>query len=174
MRTLTRILIAAIVLPALVLTAAACDDAETVQDDTATQASIAELSARVQRNEMITATLTLATLPLHDIDEAIAAGEVPSNVIPTMRTVIRMANLTNWSDDLQTDATAVHDNAEALIAALESDDLDAAKEHATAVHEGAHDFTANAWDALAPATGGEGHPAETPVASQTPEAEATP
>jgi len=187
LRIWTRTLVAAIALPALVLTAAACsDDDNTAQsENTAAQASIDDLSARVQQNEMITATLALAGLPLHDIDESIAGGDVPSNAIPAMRTVIRMIGLTNWSSDLQPDATAIHDSAAALIVALESGDMDAAKEHAAAVHEGAHDFTVAAWDALAPGTGADEHGDGTPAAEgtvpaaddhddETPEAEATP
>jgi hypothetical protein len=160
---LTRTLIAGIVLPALLLTAAACDDDDTAQDEnTATQATVADLAARVQRNEMISATLALGGLPLHDIDESIAAGDVPSNAIPTMRTVIRFTSLTDWTSDLQPDATAIHDSAAALIEALESGDADAAKEHSAAVHEGTHDFTVAAWDVLDPGAG------------EAPEAEATP
>ncbi len=187
MRTLTRTIFAAVALSALVLTSAACsnDDDTALGGDAASQASIDDLSARVQRNEMITATLTLAGLPLHDIDESIADGDVPSNAIPAMRTVIRMISLTNWSSDLQPDATAIHDSAEALIEALESGDSDAAKAHATAAHEGVHDFTVAAWDALAPDAGADEHGDETPAAEgtipaaddhddETPEAEATP
>jgi hypothetical protein len=165
------IMVAAIAVPALVLGAVACsDDDNTAEGESSASAQdVDAINTRIQRNEMITALLGIATLPLHDIDETISAGEeIPSNAIPTMRTVIRLTSLTNWASDLQAAADEIHEDAEAFIAAAESDDHGALAEQATAVHDGWHDFSAEAWEAIAPGTGEEHSDSETPHTEETP------
>jgi hypothetical protein len=82
-----------------------------------------------------------------------------------MRTLIRLISLTNWDSDLQSQADEVRESAESFIAAAEADDHGAAAEAATAVHEGWHEFSEDAWDVVAPGTGGE---SEAPAGDETP------
>ena len=144
-------LIATLAIPALVVGAVACDD-EADSESSASQESIDQTNARVQRNEMLWANLELQGLPLHDLDEAIndPSVEVPTDAIPTMRTVVRVISVTNWDETLRADAEQIGDDALAVIEALEADDREAAGEHITAVHEGYHDFNGKAWEHLAP------------------------
>jgi len=103
------------------------------------------------------------------IDETIAAGEeIPNNAIPSMRTVIRLITITEWDSDLQADADAIKESAEAFITAAEADDHGAVAEAATAVHDGWHDFSEGAWEVIAPGTGGGDHDdgEETPHADE--------
>ena len=68
-------LIAAVAIPALMLGAVACND-DADSESSASQESIDETNARVQRNEMLWANLALQQQPLHDFDElGYAAGQ---------------------------------------------------------------------------------------------------
>ncbi len=195
MRIFTRTIIAAIALPALVLAAAACDDGN---DDTAPKesaalqasiaalrADIAESSARVQRNEMLQALVTIDGLRLHEIDETLneADGAIDPTFVPRTRLFVRMQSLTNWPDELAAEGQDVIADAVELLKALEDGDAQAAKGPATAVHEGSHEFNEQAWnivmEGLPAAAGGpevdeEEEGSETPEAGETPEPEATP
>ena len=162
-------LIAAVAIPALMLGAVACND-DADSESSASQESIDETNTRVQRNEMLWANLALQQQPLHDIDETLndPTAEVPFNAIPTMRTVARVIFVTNWDSELKADADQIREDALAVIEALEADDREAAAEHATAVHDGQHDFNGKAWEHLAP--GGapaEEHDDSTPAAGAT-------
>jgi hypothetical protein len=148
---------AAIALPAFILAAAACGGDDGAESSSSASAQdVDTINARLSRNEMASAALFLDTLGLHDIDETIAAGEeIPFNAIPAMRKVIRLVNLTEWDSELQADADALKEHAEAFITAAEADDHGALAEEASAVHDGAHDFVEAIWDVVAPGTGGE-------------------
>lgn len=167
------ITLAAIAVPTLLFGAIACSDGNKAESDsTASAQNVDEINARIQRNEMITALLGIAALPLHDIDETIAAGdELPGNAIPSMRTVIRLTSLTNWDAGLKAAADAIHEDAQAFITAAESDDHAALAEQATAVHDGWHDFSGEAWEVVAPGTGEDHSDSETPQAEETPHEE---
>jgi hypothetical protein len=156
---------------AAIVGAAACggdDDAES--GSSASQQAVDELTVRVQRNEMVTAVLAIGGLPLHDIDEAVQEGPIPSNAVPSMRTLARLTGITEWNSELGAAADQIHADALAFIEAAEADDMEEAKRLSTAVHEGVHQFTTDAWPVLAPGiaeAGGE-HAAETPAAEGTP------
>jgi hypothetical protein len=169
-------LLAALAIPALALGAVACgDDDDAAEGNSSPSAQdIDALTARMQRNEMATALLGIGNLPLHDIDEAIASGEeIPNDAVPSMRTVIRLISITDWAPNLNADADAVKESAEAFISAAEADDHGAVAEHSTAVHDGWHDFAEDAWDIVAPGTGGDDHSAsETPTDEETPHSDA--
>lgn len=180
-------LAAALIAGAVSLSAAACDD-DGGNASGPTQQSIDELAARVQHNEMIVAVLEIEAMPLHEIHRAIGDGEVPSDAIPTMRTLVRLTQITYWSSDLASAAAKLHDDALALIAALEDGDLELGNERAGTVHEGGHQFVTDAWEILAPGTGPGGEHGDgqmendaTPASDDsedgmdmTPEAEMTP
>jgi hypothetical protein len=128
---------------------AACgDDAET--NSSASQAAIDELSARVQRNEMMYAVLTLGTLELHDMDVGLnETGEVEPSYVPNTRTAVRLLALTNWDASVKGDADALHEHAVSLLKALRENDVDTAKTEATALHEGVHQFMDGVWAIVA-------------------------
>lgn len=187
MRIFTRTIIAAIALPALVLTAAACgDENDTAQsENTASQASIDEISARVQRNEILQALVTIDGLRLHEIDETLneADGAIDPTFVPRTRLFVRMQSLTSWPDELAAEGQSVLAAGVELLKALEDGDAEAAKGPATAVHEGSHEFNDQAWnvavEGLPAGAGGpeadeEAEGSETPEAGETPEPEATP
>lgn len=148
-------LAAALIAGAASFGAIACDDENGDGGNASgpTQQSIDELAARVQHNEMIVAVLEIESMPLHEIHLAIGDGKVPPDAIPTMRTVARLTQITYWSSDLATAAAKLHDDALALIAALEDGDLELGNELAGTVHEGGHQFVTDAWEILAPGTG---------------------
>ncbi|HXK32937.1 MAG TPA: hypothetical protein VNM91_02855 [Dehalococcoidia bacterium] len=135
--------------------AAACDD-DAESNDNASQGSVdtvnaqvQELHGDVQRVEMMHALLALSTLGLHDMDEALnGGGAIESSFIPNTRAAWRILALTDWHDDVRADAEAVRDDAAALLEALQADDLEAAKEHASALHDSEHDFSGAVWEML--------------------------
>ena len=149
---------------------------------TASQASVDELSARIQRNEMLFAVVNLSALPLHTIDESLAEGKAESTFVPDARAAVRFLALTNWDSTLRAEAETLRGHAAALLQALDDGDLEAAKGPAHDLHEGYHDFADKIWavvakdlppdaggvaphtdDASTPAGGG-----TTPVAGTTP------
>jgi hypothetical protein len=152
------------------------DDKKAESNSTASAQSVDEINARVQRNEMITALLGIGALPLHDIDETLSGGgELPSDAIPSMRTVVRLTSLTKWDSSLKADADAIKKSATDFITAAESDDHGGAAEAATAVHDEWHDFADKVWDIVAPGTSGsDEHADETPRADETPHGDQTP
>jgi hypothetical protein len=177
------VLVSAVLVATLGLLAAACDDdAETnsnaqQSDVDALETRVDEVSANLQSTEEMYAVLTLGTLELHGMDEGLNdTGTIESSYAPNTRTAVRVLALTDWSDTLQPDATAVHDSAVELLQALEAEDVEAAKTAATELHEGAHEFTDKVWSEIAadlpPDAGGpeeeheEGE--ETPAAGETP------
>jgi hypothetical protein len=177
------VLLATALIGTLGIFAAACDDdAETQNNaqqsdvDRLTQ-SIDELNARVTNDEMMYAILHVNMLGLHDMDEGLQAGTIESSYAPNTRTAVRLLALTDWSDDLQGDADALHGHAVDLLKALEDQDIDAAAAAASELHEGAHQFTDKVWAAVAadlpPDEGGvSAHDDEeeggTPTAGETP------
>jgi hypothetical protein len=157
--------------------AAACTD-EADSESSASQESVEQISARVQRNEMITALLAIGALPLHDMDVAIADGTVESNFIPDTREALRLLALTDWAPALAADADALRRQAADLLAALRDDDVAAAAEPAAALHEGWHQFEGEAWNVVAadlPADEGgpeeDDHGDEEPADGMTPAAD---
>jgi hypothetical protein len=175
MRHFERILFMTLFVPALTLSAAACND----DDDTssASQQSVDELNARMERNEMLFAFTSIGNIPLHDIDEGLNdGGEIEESYTPDVRTFVRIMALTDWNDELKVDAEAVRQTGLELLAALEDADAEAAKPLAAELHESAHDFSeavfAHVAEGLPPEEGGpEEHEEEE---EETPAAEATP
>ncbi|MEX2246451.1 MAG: hypothetical protein WEC75_07165 [Dehalococcoidia bacterium] len=166
MTSRTHVLLLAALVSVLALFAAACDDNEATSSSTPSQQSVDALAARVERNEMLFAVITIGTLPLHNMDEALdAGGPIESNFIPDTREAIRLLALTDWSSDLADEADLVRIHAVDLLAALEDDDVETAAGHAHDLHEGAHDFSAAVWAVLAaslpPDAGGEEEHEET-------------
>lgn len=141
------LLLAAIVPVALLFAVACGDDADS--SDSASQSSIDELSARVQRNEQMAAVLEMNKLGLHDMDESLAAGTIESSFAPNTRTAIRVLALTDWEDDFSEDAGIVQEHAVDLLKALEDEDIAGAARHAKELHELGHDFTDAVWAKLA-------------------------
>lgn len=172
-----RMLVAlAVLVPALAMLAAACSDSADSKNSAA-QANVDRIDARVQRNEMMSAIITLDGLPLHEMDVSLAASTVESAFVPDTRTAIRMLKLTNWVDELKDDADKLHGEAVNLLKALEADNVDAAKAPAHNLHEGAHEFHRAVWAVLArdlPSDAGGPEPTEAAGADETPAAGTTP
>jgi hypothetical protein len=184
-----RALIVAFSAVAVLATATACgDDADS--NSSAQQSDVETIKATIQDNEVLFTIKAVGDLPLHDMDEAINAGTVEDNFLPTARDAVRYLGLTNWPSSLENDAQAVEDAAIALAAALDEGDTEAAKQPATDLHELWHEFEDHAWaeigedlppeagigaahDAGGSETPGaegteESHDEETPVAGETP------
>jgi hypothetical protein len=156
--------------------AAACgDDNNTASSSSnASQASVDDLSARLQQDEMLNALVTIEALKLHEIDDGIQAGKPDERAVPDVRKFVRVMALTNWTADLKEEARKVHDSGVELLKALEDGDVDAAKGPSDEAHEGFHDFADKAWNVvvkdLPPDEGGpEQHQDDaTPAAGATP------
>jgi hypothetical protein len=159
---------------ALVLTAAACgdDDADSTSADSsssAQQGDVDAITARVQRNEVLLALKAIGDLPLHDMDVAINEGEAGSRDLPNARTAVRYLALSDWPAELEGDVATLQEAAAALVRALDEGDIEAAKQPATDLHEGWHDFSNEAWAAVAG-----GLPAEAGIESSHEEESETP
>jgi hypothetical protein len=179
MARFTHVVVAAALLAALAFGAAACDDEDAppaTGSSNASQESIDQLAARVQRNEMLFATIALSKLGLHAMDDALNADApaIDPSYSRNTREAVRLLALTNWDTSVEEDAAAVHDHAVELLAALSEEDIAAAGDAATALHEGEHDLSNDVWAIVAkdlpPDAGGvESHDegAETPAAGET-------
>lgn len=175
-----RFLLLGVAALAVAFFAAACDD-DAESNNNASQGSVDAVNARieelhddVQRVEMMHALLALSKLGLHDMAEGLRGGAIESSYIPNTRAAWRILALTDWHDDVRADAEAVRDDAGALLEALQADDIEAAKEHARALHEGEHDFSGAVWELLESQAGveepggGHGTDSGTPAADGTP------
>jgi hypothetical protein len=155
--------------------AAACgDDNDTAEgDSSASQASIDEVTARVQRNEMLYSTIAISNLGLHGMDEHLNQERtIEGSFVPNTRAAIRLFALTDWDSDLKDDAEALEATAVELLKALQDEDIDAAAAAATELHESEHDFSNEVWAILAadlPADAGGVEAHDAGGASGTPE-----
>ena len=164
------------------IVASACDDDDAATGSSnASQASVDELAARGQQNEMLFALVSVEALKLHEIDDSIQAGSPLDRAVPDVRKSLRIMALTNWVPELEAEAEEVHGKLLALLQALDEGDVEAAKGPSTEAHEGFHDFSENAWNVvvkdLPPDEGGpEEHDEEdsTPAPGESPAVEATP
>ena len=134
----------------LAIAAAACGSDSATIEDSASQASIDELAARVQRNQMLNAVITLAGLPMHEMDSAAQTGKIDNKFLPSTRTLVRVVALTEWSPELRADATKLHDDSVTLLQALDAGkDAAAIKPLSQSMHEDWHMFLESAWDVVA-------------------------
>jgi hypothetical protein len=135
------------------LAAAGCSSDDTSKpasgSSTASQASVDDLNARIQRNEMMFALFNLSALPLHAMDESIAAGTIETTYVPNARSAVRLLALTNWDSTLKAEAEIIRGHAVDLLKALDDGNVDAAKDPAHELHEGYHDFSDKAWAIVA-------------------------
>ena len=133
-----------------ILVASACGGSTTDTaggSSTASQQSLDTLTARVQRNEVLSAWNVLENLPVHDMDTELQSGKIDGKYVPVLRTAIRELALTDWPPELQSDATKFHDDAVALFKAMNSGQTaDQLKAQSSAVHEDADGFPAKAGD----------------------------
>lgn len=172
------VIAAALIMSLLIaVVASACrDDKKNTSSGSsnASQVSVDELSARLQRDEMLNALVTIEALKIHEIDDGIQAGKPDERAVPDVRKFVRVMALTNWTADLKEEAQKVHDTGVALLKALEDGNVDAAKGPSDEAHEGFHDFSDKAWNVvvkdLPPEEGGpDQHEDEaTPPAGATP------
>ncbi len=164
------------IVPSLVAAAAfafaACSDNNADTSSTAQQSDVDTITARVQRNEMMFALVELRAPVLHEMSETIAAGTIETTFVPITREALRLLTLTDWGT-LQPAADKVAEQATALLAALQDDDVEAAKEPAEKLHAGYHDFNGTVWEQLEQGTPRENAVEEEDGESTTPEAGAT-
>ncbi len=144
--------VAGVAILGFALLAAACssDSKQADSSSSASQASIDELTQRVQRNEMLNAWVTISALPIHDLDEELQSGTIDSKYVPTLRTLIRVLALTDWTNDIKPEMTSYHDDAvklfQAMNAGKSADDL---KEMSNALHEHQHEFPSTVGNVIA-------------------------
>ena len=142
----------AIATGAVALVAVACgsDTKRADSNSNASQARVDQLAARVQRNEQLDAWVTITNMPLHALDESIQGGTIDNKYVPTLRMLVRLTALTDWSNDVKADATNLHDDAVTLLQALDAGKSAAeAKGLSTSVHEDWHMFGPKLGDILA-------------------------
>lgn len=170
MAMIHRAFILGMLVPLLALVAAACGGSDANTDSSAQQSDVEALRTRLQRDEMLYSNLELQALPIHDMNEAILDGDVEGTFLPTTRTLIRIAGMTDWSDALQADAMAMQDHAIGLVRALEGGHMEAAKTASTDMHEAWHQFTVKVWSEIggdlppeAGTTSGDHEPTGTPA-----------
>jgi hypothetical protein len=159
--------------------AAACggsSSSDATSDPTA-QAALDALTLRVQRDEMLNAWITISNLPVHEMDTAVQGGKIDGKYVPTLRAAIRVLALTGWTDDLKASTTKFHDDAVALLQALNAGKTAAeVKDLSSAAHEDWHMFGTGVGNAVAkdlPADAGGPSLAATPSTSTTPAANST-
>jgi hypothetical protein len=156
----------------LAVAAAACGGNDATSESSASQASIDQLAARVQQNEMLNAVIVITGLPEHEMDGAAQGGKIDNKYVPTARMLVRMSALTDWTPDLAPGAKKLHDECLTLLTALDAGkDAAAIKPLSQSCHEAWHMFTDEAWDVVAkslPADAGGPRPTATPGASTTP------
>jgi hypothetical protein len=172
------LLLAALSVAAAAIAAAACGSSSSdAKTDPTTQASLDALTLRVQRDEMLNAWVTISSLPLHDLDTALQGGKIDGKYVPTLRTAIRVLALTGWTDDVKPSTTKFHDDAVALLQALNAGKTaDETKALSTTLHEDWHMFGTGVGNAVAkdlPADAGGPAPTAAPASSTTPSAGST-
>ena len=108
---------------ALMLVLAACSGSSNKTADGSTspsQQSIDDLTSRVQRGEQMTAWLAISNLPVHDLDTTLQGGKIDGKYVPTLRTLIRVLALTEFTPAVQPAAQQLHDDAVKLFQAMNS------------------------------------------------------
>ncbi len=170
--------IAAALLSVIALAVACSDDVET--DNNAQQSDVDTLTARVDRNEMLFAYISIGGIELHAIDETLNdGGAIEESYVPEVRKFVRLMRLTEWDSELAEEAETVRQSGISLLAALQDADVEAAQPLATDVHEGSHDFMEKVFGHIAedlpPEEGGpeehEEEAEESPAAGETPAAD---
>jgi hypothetical protein len=144
-------MIAATVLAAAAAVAGACGGStKTSTSDSTSQAGIDQLAARVQQHEMLDAVITIAGLPVHQMDESAQTGKIDNKYVPTARTLVRVVALTDWAAPLEAGAQKLHDDTAALLKALDAgSDVAQIKPLSRTAHEDWHTFTDAAWNVVA-------------------------
>ncbi len=138
------------------------------------QSTDATTTARFQRDEMLNAWLTVSNLPIHDLDTTLQGGKIDGKFVPTLRTLIRVLALTDWSADVKPTTTKMHEDAVTLLQALDAGKPpDAVKDLSAALHDDSHAFGTIIGNAIAkdlPANAGGPVPTSpsTPLASTSP------
>ena len=145
---------------------------EATSSTSASQASVDDLAARVQRDEMLNAWVTISAMPLHDLDVSLQSGKIEGKYVPTLRTLIRLLALTNWTSELTQFTAKMRTDAVALYQALNAgkDPADV-KDLSTAVHKDGDAFSSVVGDVIArdlPADAGGPQPKATPSTAATP------
>ena len=155
----------------LAIAATACGSGNAKSETSASQASIDQLAARVQQDEMLNAVIVISGLPEHEMDTTAQTGKIDNQYVPTARMLVRMTALTDWTSDIAPAARSLHDSSLALLQALDSGkDVDAIKPLSMKAHEDWHMFTDAAWNVVTkslPANAGGPRPTSTPGAATT-------
>jgi hypothetical protein len=164
----------------LAITATACGSKNATSESSASQASIDELAARVQQNQMLNAVITISALPEHEMDTTAQGGKIDNKYVPTARMLVRVTALTDWTPELTAPEQKLHDDSVKLLQALDDGkDIGVIKPLSQAVHEDWHVFTDKAWDVVSkslPSNAGGPRPTAGPSSSgnSTPQDNMTP
>ncbi len=154
---------------------ASCGSTATKQatsSTSASQASADDLGARLQRDEMLNAWVTISAMPLHDLDVALQGEKIDGKYVPTLRTLIRVLALTNWSSELAQFTSKMRDDAVQLFQGLNAGtDPSGLKDLSTAVHKDGDAFGGVVGDVVAkdlPANAGGPQSKMTPSTAASP------
>ena len=115
------------------LTASAADAGDEHTDEAAVQDQVFKV---------VLSTYLLDNAGLHEIDEGLqTAEEIDPSYLGAIRRIRGVVAAAPWPDELQEQATGLVETMDALAAALEADDLEAARTAAEEVHSIQHDFS---------------------------------
>ncbi len=146
-------------------TAAACTSDDTpsptptptasVTETPAPTPSPTEAPAAADTGSMLAAMLLIDTAGFHGMDEALNgdAPAIETSWLGNTRRARVAAEAATWTADTEAAAAAFIEAAQALEAALDNDDIEAAAPAATAAHETQHDLSHDAYAALEAAPG---------------------
>lgn len=104
----------------LSLLAAACGSSSNNASASSTaQSGVDTLTARVQRDELLNAWVAVSAIPIHDLDTTLQGGKIDGKYVPALRELIRVLALTDFTPSIAPAATQLHDDAVALLQALD-------------------------------------------------------
>jgi hypothetical protein len=111
-----------------------------------------------QKAQVIATIYHLDKSGLHDLDESLAAGAMPSGALGNVRRGKIAAMATDWPEPTRETAQRVIQEMQELETALRAEDVAKAAPLAKDVHDHEHDLSAAVYDWLAGGSGGPAHP----------------
>lgn len=122
-----------------VLLGAACSDDD--DDAGAQDADLTAVQGQAEKAMVLAATNGLSAIGLHEIDEELqTASEIPEGVSGDIERAHQITVGTDWPEDLAEGATELEAALADFMAAVEDEDLEAAKGYATDTHAAWHDL----------------------------------
>ena len=131
-----------------VLLGAACsdDDDDAGAQDGVSQEDFTALETQVSRNNVFAGLVGLSAVPFHELDENIqTASDIPEDYAFEVEHAQEVNSAIIWPDELTELAAPFETALDEFAAAIEDDDLEAAKAAATETHDSLHELEHEAW-----------------------------